>query len=432
VIRRGFVGHQGGFVHWRAMGEGPVVVLLHESPRSSASLLPLMRSLGQNYCCIAFDTPGYGASDPLSDRFSPISAFSEALLSAITSLGVDDFHLYGTHTGAALAIELALRVPERVTSLLLDGLAIFSHDEQRDLLSKYLLPQAAEWDGSHLMRIWSRIRDQGLFFPFYNRSRSSRLDPPKQDLQFMLRTCIGFLEAGDYYRDGYQAAITFDARQKIGDLSLPVRLHALENDLLAGHLSRAKGANTALEIESRPLSKQLWLSRSQGWFSQGNSSVKSAACLPQDTERYFMDSGEYPVFLSAGSGKGVLIRAVSPGIRSAGMYGPIADSSSAKWFVDPPGFGTNANAQFDIDDLGEALSCNIAFERCDAPAFVCGAIGFDGGFLIKSWFAVRDSLFFEPWCDYENPISANDVVDLRGLSSGHLTLLKTALAHQLD
>lgn len=196
MMRRGFVSHQGRFLHWRAVGEGPVVVLLHESPRSSASLVPLMSDLSQDYCCIAFDTPGYGASDPLADRFLPISEFSDTLLDAITSLGIDRFHLYGSHTGAAIATELALRAPHRVTSLLLDGMAIFSNEEQQSLLSRYLLPQAAEWDGSHLMRIWSRIRDQALFFPFYDRSHTSRLDPPKQDLRFMLRTCIGFLEAG--------------------------------------------------------------------------------------------------------------------------------------------------------------------------------------------------------------------------------------------
>ena len=432
MMRRGFVNHQGRFLHWRAVGEGPVVVLLHESPRSSASLVPLMHDLSQDYCCIAFDTPGYGASDPLVDRFLPISEFSDTLLDAISSLGIDRFHLYGSHTGAAIATELALRVPDRVTSLLLDGMAIFSSEEQQGLLSRYLLPQAAEWDGSHLMRIWSRIRDQALFFPFYDRSLTSRLDPPKQDLEFMLRTCVGFLEAGDHYRDGYQAAIAFDARQKLAALSVPARLHVVENDLLTGHLSRAEGANSALEIESSPLRRDAWLSQTKEWFAQRDSSAKSAASLPQATKRHFIDMNAGPVFLSAGSGEGMLIRAVSPGIRPAGMYGPPSDAGSAKWFVDPPGFGTNANTDFDIEQLGTALSCKITFEHQDAAVFECGDVGFDGSFLIKSWFAARDSLFFEPWCDYENSVFAKDTDDIDGLSAGHLTLLKTALSPLLE
>jgi haloalkane dehalogenase len=75
--------------------------LLRESPRSPTSLIPLMTALSQDYCCIAFETPGYGASDPPADRFLPISDFSDSLLEAITALGIDTFHLYGSHTGAS-------------------------------------------------------------------------------------------------------------------------------------------------------------------------------------------------------------------------------------------------------------------------------------------------------------------------------------------
>lgn len=102
IMRRGFVVNRDNrFIHWRAMGAGPVVVLLREFPRSPTSLIPLMTALSQDYCCIAFETPGYGASDPPADRFLPISDFSDSLLEAITALGIDTFHLYGSHTGAS-------------------------------------------------------------------------------------------------------------------------------------------------------------------------------------------------------------------------------------------------------------------------------------------------------------------------------------------
>jgi len=432
IMRRGFVNKNNRFIHWRATGEGPVIVLLHESPRSSASLIPLMTDLSREYCCIAIDTPGYGASDPLADRFSPMSDFSDALLGAITSLGVDTFHLYGSHTGAALAIELALLAPNRVISLLLDGLAIFSNEEQKRLLSKYLVPQPAEWDGSHLMRIWSRIRDQALFFPFYERSSTSRLIPPNQNLQFMLRTCLGFLEAGDHYRDGYQAAIAFDVRQKLAALSIPARLHVLEHDLLTGHIARAEGVNFALEIEARPLGPDAWLTKTKEWFAQKDSAFKASSSLPQADKRLFIDTAYGPVYLTAGSGEGMLVRATSPSIRPAGMYGPPSDSDSAMWFVDPPKFGTNANIDFDIELLGQVLSCDIKFEDQAALSFQCGEVGFDGSFLIKSWFAVRDSLFFEPWYDYNNPSFSGATDDIDALSAGHLTLLQTALSPVLQ
>ncbi len=49
--------------HYRRCGSGPAVVLLHESPRSSVALLPLIE-LGDGLTIFALDTPGYGGSDP--------------------------------------------------------------------------------------------------------------------------------------------------------------------------------------------------------------------------------------------------------------------------------------------------------------------------------------------------------------------------------
>lgn len=84
----------------------------------------------------------------------------------------------------------------------------------------------------------------------------------------MLRTCLGFLEAGDPYRDGYQAAIAFHARQKLAALSVPACLHVVEHDLLTSHLSRAEGVSAALEIEERPLRPDVWLAQTKHWLAQ--------------------------------------------------------------------------------------------------------------------------------------------------------------------
>ncbi|MEM7570368.1 MAG: alpha/beta hydrolase, partial [Pseudomonadota bacterium] len=261
MMQRGFVKCGGRYTHWRAMGSGPVVVMLHESPRSSTSLIPLMEALSEQFYCIALDTPGYGASDPLPERFAPIEAFADETLKALSLLGIETFQLYGTHTGAAIACEIGRRAPDRTHSLLLDGLALFTPEEQGPLLEKYLLPQEPAWDGSHLMRIWSRIRDQALFFPFYDRSPAARLDVPNTDLGFMLRSAIGFIEAGDHYRDGYQAALTYDARARAETLAMPGRVHAIEGDLISSHLPRAGG--TALDVITAPLPQSQWLTETR-------------------------------------------------------------------------------------------------------------------------------------------------------------------------
>ena len=54
-------------VHYRRQGQGPAVLLLHQSPQSSREFEPLMASWSENFTVIAPDTPGYGLSDPLPD-----------------------------------------------------------------------------------------------------------------------------------------------------------------------------------------------------------------------------------------------------------------------------------------------------------------------------------------------------------------------------
>ena len=59
-----------GWLHYRRMGRGPAVLLLHQTPQSSQTLEPLMRLLAPHCTAIAVDTPGFGQSDPLAVAFA--------------------------------------------------------------------------------------------------------------------------------------------------------------------------------------------------------------------------------------------------------------------------------------------------------------------------------------------------------------------------
>ena len=54
-------------IHYRKAGKGPPVLLLHQSPKSSKELTPVIDGLKKNFTCIAPDTPGNGNSDPLTE-----------------------------------------------------------------------------------------------------------------------------------------------------------------------------------------------------------------------------------------------------------------------------------------------------------------------------------------------------------------------------
>ncbi|MGA1498552.1 MAG: alpha/beta fold hydrolase, partial [Steroidobacteraceae bacterium] len=89
-------------VHVRRAGRGPAVLLLHQSPLSSRAVLPLLGRLSAAHNCIAPDTPGYGLSDPLPAGVD-MEGLAAAVIELADTLGLEQFALYGFHTGAMIA-----------------------------------------------------------------------------------------------------------------------------------------------------------------------------------------------------------------------------------------------------------------------------------------------------------------------------------------
>lgn len=225
-------------VHYRRAGDGPPVLLLHESPLSSVSLADLTSRLGSRFAAIAFDTPGYGSSDALATERPEIPEYADAVAETMDALGLDRACIYGAHTGALIALELAVRHPERVAAAVFDGLPIFTEEERAELLETYLPLFGTEIHGGHLARLWTRYRDQHLFFPWYERKLSARLDIDMPDAEHLHEGVMDLLQAGDGYRVAYAAAFRHITTPVIQDLTVPTAIIAREDDLLAPQLER--------------------------------------------------------------------------------------------------------------------------------------------------------------------------------------------------
>ncbi len=237
-IRRGLLPHALGALHFRWGGEGEPIAAMHESPRSSLSMLPLIDGLSDRRSIIAFDTPGYGHSDPLPLDVPEGPDFAAAFADALDALGLASVPVYATHTGAALAVHLALAQPGRVPSLLLDGFAAFTPPERKDFIECYLAPFEPAWDGSHLAQLWSRCKDLYTWFPYNHREPATRLrfDPPPVDK--LHATVLGFLMAGPGYVKGYRCAAALDPEAAVAALRVPTTITARPDDLIHFHLDR--------------------------------------------------------------------------------------------------------------------------------------------------------------------------------------------------
>ena len=231
------VGERRVFV--RSAGQGPAVVLLHQSPQSSAAMLPWFELLADRYAVFAPDTPGFGHSDPLPMAQPTNPDLAAALAELLRTLGLGPVLLYGVHTGAAIAARLALDYPQLVAGLVCDGLSAFNAEERQPLLEGYLPPFEPLWDGTHLLWLWARIREQYIFFPWHTGTKAARIPYPLMDAQTIHANVMELLDAGDGYRAGYRAPLLYEfGAAGAAHISVPAWLLYRQGDVLRPHMDR--------------------------------------------------------------------------------------------------------------------------------------------------------------------------------------------------
>lgn len=147
---RGYVDTRWGQLHYSSTGSGaPAIVLLHETPLNHVAFERIVPLLDRHFRVVAFDSPGYGESDG-PEQPATAEEYGKTFAEAIVALGLDRIVLYGVHTGATFAVQLAAAtIPERVAGLALSGVPFYT-DEVRAARRVRQIPPIAE-DGSHLI-----------------------------------------------------------------------------------------------------------------------------------------------------------------------------------------------------------------------------------------------------------------------------------------
>lgn len=141
-MERGYVTTRLGQVHYYAAGEGPLVLLIHQSGRSARMFAEVLPLLGKSCRAVAIDLPGFGKSDPLPEGTS-IEALGDVCADAIAELGVERAHVYGHHSGNKVAVALAVQHPQSVDLLVLAGQShsiIADQAERNAAIHKFVKP----------------------------------------------------------------------------------------------------------------------------------------------------------------------------------------------------------------------------------------------------------------------------------------------------
>ena len=232
---KGYLDTALGQIHYRREGRGGRNLLLfHQWPLSSVEFERALPLLAARFTVFAFDLPGHGESDPPPAPIA-FAGYVDRLWQAVEALGPARFVVAGAHTGAGIALELALRAgPARATHAVFSGIPIIAHDLKAPLRARLrgLAPKA---DGSHLAEVWE------------GRLRSWGTDTPAELLHL---GAVEILRAPAHHHWAILSVLDYDPRPSLKKLDCPALFLNGAGDALAGADAAAAGivADGRLEL----------------------------------------------------------------------------------------------------------------------------------------------------------------------------------------
>jgi len=266
-------------MHLRRAGQaGRPLILLASAPGSTAPLAPVLTALGQGRRAVAPDYLGNGASDKPEGPVD-ISILAKDVLALADTLGFDRFDLWGTHTGALIALEASILAPQRVGRMVLEAPPLLAPEVNADILEHYfpkLLPHP--W-GLHLQQAWNMRRDMFLFWPWYRVDRDAARPLQLPEADFLHDWTIGLLQSGASYDRSYRAAFEYDTRSRLRLLSRPALVCAGPSDMLAEGLAEA--------LDLAPDQVTLASTPATVWYPHQN---PKAVAETLQTYRWFLDA----------------------------------------------------------------------------------------------------------------------------------------------
>ncbi|WP_350291524.1 alpha/beta fold hydrolase [uncultured Croceitalea sp.] len=223
-------------LHFYTMGKGPALVMMHPSPSSAESLLPLAKELAENFTVFCVDTPGYGKSDPLVKKPENLRDYTRFLNKAFFKLGLEKPALYGSATGAQLAIRYGLEYPEAVSHIFLDNSAHFDDDLRDKVLKNYFPDLTPKINGNHLDIIWTMVSQMFQFFPWCFTTEEYALNRPQMPLVVLQMVAMDYLKAGEHYNVAYMAAFKHEKGEFVQQLKIPTTIFRWNNSIITPYI----------------------------------------------------------------------------------------------------------------------------------------------------------------------------------------------------
>jgi pimeloyl-ACP methyl ester carboxylesterase len=269
-LHQDFVDLPGGQLRLRRddRGGGRPVLLLHDATGSSDALRAAARGFVGKRTVIALDLPGHGESDPVLPRGTvTVAGQARCVLSALATIGEPQFDCLGVGHGALVALEASLREPRRFGRLALASLPYLDTARRKAFARDGVPDIRPEWHGGHLLHAWHMLRDQRLFWPWFDRSPGGVLrSAPQVDPREIDARVLDLLRSEGMWRRSTLAGLHWPVGAKLRKLRVPAAVTLCATDPWLACARRAADASPRLTRLELPDDASRWADVLLPWF----------------------------------------------------------------------------------------------------------------------------------------------------------------------
>lgn len=220
-LKRGYMDTSDGQIHFGTAGEGPVLLLIHQSSSSMEEYVSLIPYLSDKYQIVVFDLPGHGmSSDPNSEP--GVEEFTDVALALVNHLNIEKCNVLGHHGGALMTMNFAYRFPERTEKIILSGTSGMKTEEEQVEFSQSLENKkkvGLDKGGQSLLLAWQR-------YVAYM---------PDAEVNDVLRPFLNSVMTRMRPYDAHHAVLKWDRKPALENLRVPVLLLQGMQDEFVSH-----------------------------------------------------------------------------------------------------------------------------------------------------------------------------------------------------
>lgn len=215
--RRGYIDGPDGLVHYRELGQGAPIVLVHQAPWGSIQYRKAMPELAAaGYRVIVPDLPGHGMSDPPLTAAS-IEGYADTVAAVIRAIVGGPVAIVGHHGGGLVAARTAAAYPELTAALITDNVPYYTAEQRAERSAGFSDLQEIKPDGSHFTDRWAVVR---------------RIADPAWSDETVHVGLVAYFANGPWKEDGHRAAPAYDLESDLDRITCPTLVISSRTDRL--------------------------------------------------------------------------------------------------------------------------------------------------------------------------------------------------------